>query len=177
MHRLTPEKVIQTAYRMGIKDKLEPHLSLALGSGVVTPLDMAAAVSVLANEGVRVEPTAIKKIVDSEGNVIEDNTFPSREVVLPATTAADMTDMMEGVIRAGTGTNARIGRPAAGKTGTTDNYRDAWFVGFTPDLACAVWTGNDDFTRMNYAFGGNIPATIWGKFMKKAHKGFRPGNS
>lgn len=174
IHRLGPEKVIQYAYRMGIKDKLEPHLSLALGAGVVTPLDMASAVSVLANEGVRVEPTAIKKIIDAEGNVIEDNTFPSREVVLPATTAAEMTGMLQNVIKAGTGTNARIGRPAAGKTGTTDNYRDAWFVGYTPDLACAVWTGNDDFSRMNYAFGGNIPASIWGSFMKKAHKGIKP---
>lgn len=171
MHRLGPEKVIQYAYKMGIKDKLEPHLSLALGASVVTPLDMASAVSVLANLGVRVEPTAIKKIYDSEGNIIEDNTFPNREVVLPATTASTMTEMLQSVIRAGTGTRAQIGRPAAGKTGTTDNFRDAWFVGYTPQLACAVWTGNDDFSKMNYAFGGNIPASIWGDFMKAAHKG------
>ncbi len=171
MHRLGPEKVIQYAYKMGIKDKLEPHLSLALGSGVVTPLDMASAVSVLANEGVRVEPTAIKKIIDSEGNVIEDNTIPTQEMVIPATTAATMVEMMQAVIQGGTGTRAQIGRPAAGKTGTTDSFRDAWFVGFTPDLACAVWTGNDDFSRMNYAYGGNIPASIWAEFMKNALKG------
>lgn len=171
MDRLGPEKVVQYAYKMGIKDRLEPTLSLALGAGVVTPLDMASAISVLANMGVRVEPTTIKKIIDSEGNVIEDNTYPSQEVVLPATTCAAMTDMMKGVIEAGTGTAAQIGRPAAGKTGTTDNFRDAWFVGFTPELATAVWTGNDDFTRMNYAFGGNIPATIWSKFMKASLEG------
>lgn len=182
MHRLGPEKVIQYAYRMGIKDRLEPNLSLALGSGVVTPLDMAAAISVLANEGVRVEPTAIKKIIDSEGNVIEDNTYPTREVVLPATTASDMTEILQSVISSGTGTNAQIGRPAAGKTGTTDDHRDAWFVGYTPEMACAVWTGNDDFSRMNYAFGGNIPATVWGTFMKAALEGkaianfHKPGN-
>ena len=171
MKRVGPEKVIQYAYKMGIKDKLTPNLSLALGAADVTPLDMASAISVLANEGIRVEPTSIKKIFDSEGNVIEDNSYPSQEVVLPATTAYAMTDMMKGVIAAGTGTNAQIGRPAAGKTGTTDSFRDAWFVGFTPDLATAVWTGNDDHSRMNYAFGGNIPATIWGKFMKPALEG------
>jgi len=170
-HKLGPEKVIQYAYRMGIKDELKPNLSLALGSADVTPFDMTSSVCVLANEGVKVEPTAIKKIYDSEGNIIEDNTYPNQEPVLPATTAYAMTDMLKGVISAGTGTNARIGRPAAGKTGTTDSYRDAWFVGYTPDLAATVWTGNDDFSRMNYAFGGNIPASIWGKFMKAALEG------
>jgi len=174
MHRLGPEKVIQYAYKMGIKDKLEPTLSLALGAGVVTPLDMASSVSVLANQGIRCEPTAIKKIYDSEGNVIEDNTYPSSEKVIPATTASAMTDMLEDVIRAGTGTGAQIGRPAAGKTGTTDSFRDAWFVGYTPDLAAAVWTGNDDFSKMNHAYGGNIPASIWGDFMKKALSGTKP---
>lgn len=173
-HRLGPEKIIQYAYKMGIKDRLDPTLSLALGAGVVTPLDMTSAVSVLANQGVRCEPTTIKKIIDSEGNVIEDNTYPSSEKVIPATTASTMTDMLEGVISAGTGTNARIGRPAAGKTGTTDSFRDAWFVGYTPDLAAAVWTGNDDYTRMNRAYGGNIPASIWGDFMKKALSGTKP---
>ncbi len=174
LHRVGPEKVIQYAYKMGIKDKLSPNLSLALGAADVTPLDMTSAISVLANEGVRVEPTSIKKIYDSEGNIIEDNTYPSQEVVLPATTAYAMADMMKGVISGGTGTNANIGRPAAGKTGTTDDFRDAWFAGFTPDLAAVVWTGNDDHSRMSYAFGGNIPATIWAKFMKPALEGTKP---
>jgi penicillin-binding protein 1A len=171
LHQLSPEKIIQYCYKMGIKDKLDNNLSLALGSSVVTPLDMTSAVAVLANEGVRVEPTAIKKITDSEGNVIEDNTYPTREVILPASTAYQMTEMMKAVIESGTGTRAHIGRPAAGKTGTTDSFRDAWFVGYTPDLACSVWTGNDNYTQMNQAYGGNIPAAIWGDFMGMAHKG------
>jgi penicillin-binding protein 1A len=157
LHQLTPQTIIQYCYKMGIKDKLDANLSLALGSSVVTPLDMTSAISVLANEGVRVEPTAIKKILDSEGNVLEDNTYPTREVVLPASTAYQMTELMKAVIESG--------------TGTTDSYRDAWFVGYTPDLACSVWTGNDDYTMMNQAFGGNVPAAIWGDFMKMAHQG------
>jgi penicillin-binding protein 1A len=171
LSQLGPEKVIQYAYKMGIKDKLEPHLSIALGSDVVTPLDMTSAAAVLSNGGIRVEPTSVKLIVDSEGNVIENNMFPAREAVLPATTASQMTEMLQGVVQSGTGTRAQIGRPAAGKTGTTDSFRDAWFVGFTPELACAVWTGNDDYAQMNHAFGGNIPAGIWGDFMKVALEG------
>ncbi|MCE1245276.1 MAG: penicillin-binding protein 1A [Firmicutes bacterium] len=174
MERVGPEKVIQYAYKMGVKDRLEPNLSLALGAGVVTPLDMASAIAVLANEGIRVEPTSIRKIVDSEGNIIEDNTYPSQEVVIPATTAYAMTDMLKDVVSRGTATNAQIGRPAAGKTGTTDSHRDAWFVGYTPELAAAVWTGNDDYAQMYGAFGGNIPASIWGNFMKSALAGTKP---
>src|SRR5471032_2844074 len=80
-----------------------------------------------------------------------------------------MTSMLESVIKEGTGyPNAELGRPAAGKTGTTSDFRDAWFVGFTPDLVTAVWLGNDNYSRMNESFGGNIPARIWARFMKAA---------
>ncbi|MGV8122354.1 MAG: PBP1A family penicillin-binding protein [Candidatus Xenobiia bacterium LiM19] len=162
-----PDEVIKLAGKMGITDPIENNLSIALGSCEVTVLDMASAYGVLANGGHRCPPTAIRKIVDSHGNVVEDNRFPKSEEVISAATAFAMTEMMAEVVSSGTGTAAQIGRPAAGKTGTTDEHRDAWFVGFVPQLSCAIWTGNDDYTQMNYVFGGTLGAGIWGSFMKK----------
>jgi penicillin-binding protein 1A len=162
------DKVIDYSHRMGLKDPIEHHLSIGLGSSVVTPLDMASAYGVIANSGVRCEPTAIKMIMDSQGNVIEDHRWPQAEDVLPESTAYTMTEIMKTVIEGGTGTAAQIGREAAGKTGTTDEFRDAWFVGFTPQLSTAVWTGNDDYMQMNHVYGGDLPAPIWSRFMKKA---------
>jgi membrane peptidoglycan carboxypeptidase len=107
-------------------------------------------------------------VQDSLGAPILDNRFPVETEVFSAGTAYIVTSMMEGVIKEGTGRNADIGRPAAGKTGTTSDYRDAWFVGFTPDLVTAVWLGNDDYRRMNESYGGNIPARTWARFMKAA---------
>jgi penicillin-binding protein 1A len=164
---LGPDDVIKTAEKMGITDPLENNLSIALGSCEVTVLDMASAYGVLANGGIRVQPTAIRKIVDSHGNVVEDNIKPKAEEAVSPATALAMTEMMEEVVKSGTGTAAQIGRPAAGKTGTTDEHRDAWFVGCVPQLSCAIWTGNDDYTKMNYVFGGTLGAGIWGDFMKK----------
>lgn len=169
-HDIGIDRVIEYAYKMGIKESLEPHLSLALGSAVVTPLQMASAFSVLPNEGIRVEPTSIIKVLDANDNVLLDNTHPYQQEVIPADTAYTMVKMMEQVILAGTATTANIGRPAAGKTGTTNDFRDAWFIGFTPDLCTAVWVGNDNYDKMIYSYGGYIPATIWGKYMKQVLK-------
>lgn len=169
-HDIGMSRVVEYAYKMGIKERLEPHLSLALGSAVVTPLEMASAVSTLANEGVRVEPTAIIKVVSEDGRVLEDHSYPYQEEVVPADTAYIMTMMMKQVILAGTGTVANIGKPAAGKTGTTNDFRDAWFIGFTPKLCTAVWVGNDNYDKMVYSYGGYIPASIWGKYMKEVLK-------
>ncbi|MFH1454390.1 MAG: penicillin-binding protein 1A [Armatimonadota bacterium] len=169
-HHIGMNRVIEYTHKMGIREKLEPHLSLALGSAVVSPLQMASAVSVLANEGVRVEPTAVIKVVDSNGRLLEDNTYPYQEEVVSDETAYTMVTMMKKVIEAGTGTNAQIGRPAAGKTGTTNDFRDAWFVGFTPQLCTAVWIGNDNYDKMVVSYGGYIPAFIWQRFMKEALK-------
>lgn len=168
IEKLGPGKVIDYAYRMGIKERLEPNLSLALGSSVVTPLQMASAFGVLAHGGLKVEPTPVKLIKDFEGNIIEDNTNPYQEAVLPFSTASVMTGILQKVIEAGTGTAAQIGRPAAGKTGTTNDFRDAWFIGYTPQMAAAVWIGNDDYSPMVHSYGGDIPAGIWAKFMKSA---------
>jgi len=167
-HSIGVDRVIEYARRMGIKEPLEPNLSLALGSSVVTPLDMASGFSTLASAGIHVDPSPIRLVRDSVGSTILDNRFPQQTEVISAGTAYVMTTMLEGVIQEGTARNADIDRPAAGKTGTTSDYRDAWFVGFTPDLVAAVWLGNDDYSRMRESYGGNIPARTWARFMRAA---------
>lgn len=172
LNMVTPEKVIEYAYKMGIREKLYPHLSLALGAVEVTPLEMATAYSCLPNGGIRIEPSAVKIIYDSQGNVIEDHTFPKQEEVLAESTAHLMIGMMKRVVESGTGTNAKLpGREAAGKTGTTDDFRDAWFCGFTPEFTTAVWVGNDDNSKMWRSYGGDLPARIWQRCMSAALAG------
>jgi penicillin-binding protein 1A len=165
-----PEAVIQTAHRMGILSPLQPNLSLALGTSEVTPLEMASAFGTLATMGVRAEPVAVRKVLTRSGQVLEDN-LPRRELALSSDVAYVMVDLMKGVITRGTGRAAAIGRPAAGKTGTTDDYRNAWFIGFTPQLVTSVWVGNDDNKPMRRVTGGMIPARIWAAFMKTALDG------
>ncbi len=163
------DRVIQYAHRMGVTAPLEANLSLALGSSVISPLDQASGYSTIANQGVHIDPSAIRLVRDSLGNSVLDDQYPQATEVMSAGTAWLMTSMMEDVINHGTGyPNAIIGRPAAGKTGTTSDFRDAWFVGFTPDLVAAVWLGNDNYSRMVESYGGNIPARIWARFMKGA---------
>ncbi len=167
--RIGLDKVIQYATRMGVTSPLEPNLSLALGSSGVTPLDQATGYATIAAQGIHIDPSAIRLVKDSLGNVVLDNQYPAATEVVSAGTAFIMTSMLEDVINHGTGyPNAIIGRPAAGKTGTTSDFRDAWFVGFTPDLVTAVWMGNDDYSRMVEAYGGDIPASIWAHYMKQA---------
>jgi penicillin-binding protein 1A len=163
------DRVIAYAHRMGVRAPLEANLSLALGSSVVTPLDQAAGYATLANQGIRIDPSPLRLVKDSLGSTLLDNRVPQENEVVSAGTAYIVTSMLESVINEGTGyPNAQIGRPAAGKTGTTTDFRDAWFVGFTPDLVTAVWLGNDDYARMNESFGGNVPARTWARFMKAA---------
>ncbi len=169
------ERIVEYAHRMGITAPLDPTLSLALGSSGVSPLDQAAGYATLANQGVHIPPTPIKLVRDSLGNAVLDNTYPQQNEVISAGVAYVTTSMLESVIQEGTGNpNAQIGRPAAGKTGTTSSFRDAWFVGYTPDLVAAVWIGNDNYSRMNESYGGNIPARIWARFMKKALEKTKP---
>ena len=163
------DRVIEYAKRMGVKAPLEANLSLALGTSGVSPLDQAAGYATLANAGIHIDPSPIRIVRDSYGSPVLDNSYPQQSEVVSAGTAYIVTSMLTSVINEGTGyPNAQIGRPAAGKTGTTSDYRDAWFVGFTPDLVTAVWIGNDDYRRMNESYGGNIPARIWARFMKAA---------
>jgi penicillin-binding protein 1A len=169
IEQLGVDKVMEYAKRMGVKSPLEANLSLALGTSGVAPLDQAAGYATLANAGIHIDPTPIRIVRDSFGTPVLDNSYPQQTEVVSAGTAYVVTSMMESVINEGTGfPNAQIGRPAAGKTGTTSDFRDAWFVGFTPDLVTAVWIGNDNYHKMNESYGGDIPARIWAKFMKAA---------
>ncbi len=162
-----PEAVVEVAHRMGIKSRLQPVLSLTLGSNDVTLLEMVSAYGVFANGGVRSAPVAILKVTDWHGKVLEEH-VPLRRIVLSPEVAYLMTDMLKGVMLRGTGTAANIGIPAAGKTGTADDYRNAWFIGFTPYLVTGVSMGNDDDSPMNHVVGGSVPARIWAAFMKRA---------
>ncbi len=167
--RIGLDRVIDYAHRMGITSPLEANLSLALGRRSSPLLDQASGYATIANQGVRDRSIAVSHREDSLGNIVLDDRFPQANEVVSAGTAYIMTTMLEDVINHGTGyPNAIIGRPAAGKTGTTSTFRDAWFVGFTPDLVTAVWIGNDDYSRMIESYGGNIPARIWARFMRAA---------
>jgi penicillin-binding protein 1A len=173
--RVGLDRIIDYAHRMGVTSPLEANLSLALGSSGLTVLDQATGYSTLANQGLHVDPTPFRLVKDSLGSVVLDDRFPDATDVVSAGTAYIMTSIFKDVIAHGTGyPNAVIGRPAAGKTGTTSSFRDAWFVGYTPDLVAAVWLGNDDYTPMVESYGGNVPARIWARFMKAALAGTPP---
>ena len=173
--RVGLDRIIEYAHRMGVTSPLEANLSLALGSSGVTVLDQASGYATLANQGLHIDPTPFRIVKDSLGSTVLDDRFPQATDVVSAGTAYVMTSMFEDVIDRGTGyPNAVIGRPAAGKTGTTSSFRDAWFVGYTPDLVAAVWLGNDDYTPMVESYGGNVPARIWARFMKAALAGTPP---
>jgi len=175
---VTPRQVIDYARRMGISTLVtegrrhDAVLALALGgiTNGVRPIDMAQAYGVLANQGVRSTPMAITRVVAADGTVLYDFS-PEQEVVLSEVTSYIVTDMLRGVIERGTGRRANIGRPAAGKTGTTDSNHDAWFVGYTPELVAAVWIGNDLPSPMvvgGTPVGSGEAAEIWGNFMRAA---------
>ena len=164
------DQVIKLAHKMGVNSDLPNVLSLALGVGEVSPLEMTSAFGVFPNEGIWVEPHAILKIEDRYGNIIEEVIPETREAISEGV-AYIMSDMMEDVINEGTAQSIRsyFNRPAGGKTGTTQDYTDAWFVGFTPQLVAGCWLGFDD-PRIkfggSYGQGGRAAAPIWGRFMK-----------
>lgn len=170
------DPVISLAYKMGVKQELPSNLSIALGSVEVTPLEMAEVFSVVANGGIRRRPTAIKLITDAHNVVVEDNRHPQDFPVLRPETASMLTDMLVGVVTGGTGTRAQVpGRPIAGKTGTTDSFKDAWFCGFSPQYTMAVWVGNNDNSPMWRSFGGDLPASIFREIMGAALEGKEVG--
>ncbi|WP_296903435.1 transglycosylase domain-containing protein, partial [uncultured Megasphaera sp.] len=175
--KVGPKKIIANAKKMGITTLVDKDENLAMALGGltkgVTPLEMASAYGTFANKGVHVKPTAIVKILDRNGNVLEDSTSLEKEEtktrVMSEREAYEMTTMLEGVIEHGTGTATAIGKPAAGKTGTTDDNKDAWFVGYTPDIVTAVWIGDDTGSHsLGEVYGGTIPAEIWQDYMSSA---------
>ena len=173
-----PEATAEHALKFGFKGPIKPYLSLALGTSEVSPLEMASAYAVFANGGRVVTPSFILKITDVDGRVLETNEPESRQVISPQN-AYIVTDMLTGVLQpGGTGSHlaAVVGRPAAGKTGTTQEYRDAWFVGYTPELSCAVWVGYDSQTKSVGIPGGRIAGPMWAQFMRDALAGSPPRN-
>ncbi|MBW3590707.1 MAG: PBP1A family penicillin-binding protein [Actinobacteria bacterium] len=194
--RVGPSEVVETVRRMGIpgptwmpprsgcavteedlcRTEIEPLPALALGSEEVTPLEMASAYGTLANRGVYQEPALVSRITDASGDVIESG--PKKpERALEENIADNVTSILQGVVTSGTGTRANIGRPVAGKTGTAQNFQNAWFVGYTPELSTAVWVGYTESNRelsniqgFSQVTGGSIPASIWKTFTEEALK-------
>ncbi len=169
------DKPIYYAQEMGISTFVldgptnDRGLATSLGGLTrgMTPLELTSAYGTFANQGIHVEPTAIIKVLDRNGKILEQ-AKPKQKNVISEASAADLTDMLQGVLTRGTGTGAAIGRPAAGKTGTTSDYCDAWFVGYTTDLVAGVWIGCDDNSDLDGMTGGNLPASVWQAFMEKA---------
>nr|WP_228042145.1 MULTISPECIES: penicillin-binding protein 1A [unclassified Tychonema] len=175
-------KVIEVCRTLGIRSPMEPVISLPLGAVDLTPLEMAGAFATFANNGWHSDTTFIVQVTDSSGNVLLDNT-PKPKPVLNAWAAASVNSALQGVINNGTARAAQLGRPAAGKTGTTSSERDIWFVGYVPQLSVAVWMGNDNYAPMSYgATGGGIVAPVWRDFMSQALQGvpaesFKPASA
>lgn len=168
--QVTIPKAIEFASKLGFAiNSNSVGASMALGTEEVTPLQMAGAYGAFANNGIFNEPVVILKIEAADGTVLEEYQPRPRQSMKP-TTAYLLTDMMKSVTQEGTGRNAYFGRPAAGKTGTTDDGKDIWFTGYTPNLVAIVWVGFDNPTPMREAFGGGFPARIWNKIMREAHK-------
>ncbi|MFA6170754.1 MAG: penicillin-binding protein 1A [Candidatus Margulisiibacteriota bacterium] len=161
---------VNVAQKMGITSNLEPALSLALGASEVTVLEMTSAYGVLANNGVRVEPASIIRIESRDGVPLYKNQILEKRV-LDSNVAAIMTDMMRGVITRGTGFRANIGRPAAAKTGTSQDFKDAWFIGFVPQLVTGIWVGNDDNTPMKGVAEVGVCPRIWKAYNTVALQG------
>ncbi len=165
-------RIIAIAQRLGVTAKLKPNLSLVLGSGAVTVLEMAGAYAALANGGRKVVPYGIREIVTRQGRVLFQRRKRQGPRVLSASTVAEANRVLAAVLdKGGTGARANFGHPAAGKTGTTQDSRDAWFIGYTAQFVVAVWVGNDDEKPMKGVTGGSLPALIWRNFMRDAHAG------
>lgn len=160
--------VISLARDLGITTALANDYTIALGSNGVKLIEIATAYGAFANGGFRVRPWAIERVENARGVTIYENKRPKVMKVISVDTAGDMTAMLRRVMTNGTGRAANLGKPCAGKTGTTDDYRDAWFVGYTPDIVTGVWVGNDKNTKMAGITGGTAPAAMWRDYMKVA---------
>jgi penicillin-binding protein 1A len=160
--------VVAVAHRLGISSALAPEMSLALGTGEVNLVELVAAYAPFANGGAGVWPYGIAEIRDSDGKVVFRRTGSGAGRVMSPELAGTMNEMLSAVIEHGTGRSAALPRPAAGKTGTTQEYRDAWFIGYTADLVAGVWLGNDDNSPTNKVTGGSLPAQTWRRFMLAA---------
>ena len=172
---IDPENLASLATHMGVESPLAPNPSLVLGTSAVSPLDMASGYSTLMDNGEHVAPVVVTRVTDASGRVLYEAP-DKRESVLSQDITDQVSWALSGVITGGTGTGAQFGQPAAGMTGTTQDHRDAWFVGYTCSITAAVWNGFVDNSPMDdvrgkVVFGGTYAAPIWGKFMAKATEG------
>jgi penicillin-binding protein 1A len=172
LDQIGPMRAIDYARRMGITSSLTNTLSLALGASDVTLLEMVNAMSALASGGIKTVPYAVIRVEDKNGTILEEN-IPAEQEVLSPQTCFVMTNLLEGVVERGTGIAARaLRRPCAGKTGTTNDFSDAWFIGYTPQLVAGVWVGYDERVSLGDKMtGGRVSCPIWTNFMAAALKG------
>ena len=172
LQKIGIKTLVNFVRRIGIDRQINEDLSLALGSSGITPLDLTAAYSIFARGGTRIEPTAIRYITDRQGNILEEsNSIPER--VLSEEIAYIITNLLENVVNHGTGKRVKsIGRPVSGKTGTTNNYVDAWFLGYNTERVTGVWVGMDDYSPLGkYETGSRTASPIWLDYMKNVLKG------
>jgi penicillin-binding protein 1A len=166
------QTVVRTARRLGIASKLEPNASIALGTSEVTLLELVAAYAPFANGGIGVIPHVIERVRAKSGKIIYARNASGVGTVVAPRYVQMMNRMLEETLLTGTAQRARIpGWPAAGKTGTSQDFRDAWFIGYTGHLVAGVWVGNDDNSPTRRASGSNLPVAIWNRVMVEAHKG------
>ena len=172
MLEVTPMAVVRTAYRLGIASKLEPNASIALGTSEVSVLELVGAYASFANGGFALVPHVIGKITASNGKVLYARSARQFGRVVDAHYVTMMNAMMAETLTIGTAQKATLpGWPAAGKTGTSQDFRDAWFIGYTAHLVTGVWLGNDDGTPTKHVTGGSLPVEVWSRFMRGAHQG------
>jgi penicillin-binding protein 1A len=166
-----PDAVVEAAHRMGIQSDLTANTSIALGTSEVTPLELTSAYVPFANGGYRPEVHFIRRVTTASGKVLYDNNGGDAPRVIKPEIVGMMNSMMTGTVEIGTARKAAFAWPAAGKTGTSQNSRDAWFIGYTANLTTGVWFGNDDGGPMKKVTGGALPAQAWHEFMVAAHEG------
>jgi penicillin-binding protein 1A len=168
----TPMAVIRTAHRLGISSLLEPNASIALGTSEVSMLELVGAYACFANGGYAVIPHVVERISTPDGKVLYARNQPPLGRIVEAKYVGMMNSMMQDTLSIGTAHNAELpGWQAAGKTGTSQDFRDAWFIGFTSNLVAGVWLGNDDGSPTKKVTGGGMPVAIWSRFMRGAEQG------
>jgi len=170
-----PAAVVRTAYRLGIESKLEPNASIALGTSEVSVIELVSAYATFANGGLAVAPHVVERIRSTDGKTLYTRATQALGRIVDPRTIGMMNTMMRETLTSGTARRADLpGWLAAGKTGTSQDFRDAWFIGYTSRLVTGVWLGNDDSSPTKKAVGGGLPVEIWSRFMRTAHQGIAP---
>jgi penicillin-binding protein 1A len=170
-----PAAVVRTAYRLGIESKLEPNASIALGTSEVSVIELVSAYATFANGGLAVAPHVVERIRAANGKTLYTRSAQALGRIVDPRTVGMMNTMMRETLTSGTARRADLpGWLAAGKTGTSQDFRDAWFIGYTSRLVTGVWLGNDDNSPTKKAVGGGLPVEIWSRFMRTAHQGIAP---